>query len=485
MIDKIEIEKYGLDLLQKSLFPIPHELDELDWKLDLSDNSEKLKKHISAFANYDNGGFLAFGFDNDGTPLGIDKTKIEEIVNKIGNISRNSFNNPVSIHHFLFHLKGVSILLVYIYETDIKPLHFKNKLEESYIRNCSQTRRMSLDDIKNSISKNKKSSFETKIASSDETLDNVLNKLEYSKYFDLLSLNLPETKSGIEDKLLQEQFILKDAGDKYKITNFGALLLAKNIEDYPELKRKAVRVIIYKGINRLNTVKEQLGGKGYATGFTGLINYIIGQLPTNEVIKQALRTQTKMYPEIAIRELVANALIHQDFSIEGTSVMIEIFDDRIEITNPGKPLIDTNRFIDYPPRSRNELIAATMRRFNICEERGSGIDKVIFEVEFYQLPAPLFISGNDYTKVILYSHKEFSDMDKDARIRACYQHCCLKYVQNEKMTNQSLRQRFNISEKNYPMASRIISDTLETNFIKLADPENTSKKYYSYIPFWA
>ncbi len=54
--------------------------------------------------------------------------------------------------------------------------------------------------------------------------------------------------------------------------------------------------------------------------------------------------------------------------------MVEIFDDRIEITNPGEPLVDTQRFIDTPPKSRNETLASMMRRFRICEERGSGID---------------------------------------------------------------------------------------------------------------
>ena len=68
--------------------------------------------------------------------------------------------------------------------------------------------------------------------------------------------------------------------------------------------------------------------------------------------------------------------------------MIEIFSDRMEITNPGEPLIDTLRFIDAPPRSRNEDLAAMMRRMKICEEGGTGIDKVISEVEIYQLPPP-------------------------------------------------------------------------------------------------
>jgi len=205
----------------------------------------------------------------------------------------------------------------------------------------------------------------------------------------------------------------------------------------------------------------------------------------NEIIEQAFRKEVKMYPEIAIRELVANALIHQDFDIEGAGVMIEIFNNRIEITNPGQPLIDTFRFIDAPPRSRNETLASFMRRINVCEERGSGIDKVISSVELFQLPAPEFITGEGFTRIILHSYRPLSKMDKEDKIRACYQHCCLKYVEHEKMTNTSIRKRFNIKEKNYPMASRIISDTLEVKLIKEADPNNNSRRFASYIPFWA
>ncbi|MEO0043323.1 MAG: hypothetical protein RL329_2771 [Bacteroidota bacterium] len=75
-------------------------------------------------------------------------------------------------------------------------------------------------------------------------------------------------------------------------------------------------------------------------------------------------------------------------------------------------------------------------------------------------------------------------MDKNDKIRACYQHCCLKYVSNEKMTNQSLRKRFKIDEKNYSIASRIMRDAIDANMIKEEDPDNKSRKYTSYIPFW-
>lgn len=192
-----------------------------------------------------------------------------------------------------------------------------------------------------------------------------------------------------------------------------------------------------------------------------------------------------MYPEKAIRELVANALIHQDFYITGTGPMIEIFSDRIEITNPGQPLIDPLRLLDSPPQSRNEKLASLMRRFKICEERGSGIDKVVFETEFFQLPAPDFIKSENHFKSILFAHKDFSKMNKKDRVRACYLHCCLKYVSGDKMTNASLRERFKIVATNHAIASGIISDTIGSGLVKPSDPDNKSKRYSSYIPFWA
>lgn len=192
-----------------------------------------------------------------------------------------------------------------------------------------------------------------------------------------------------------------------------------------------------------------------------------------------------MYPEIAIRELVANALIHQDFTIPGSSPMIEIFPDRIEITNPGKPLIDTLHFIDEPPLSRNEMIAALMRRMNICEERGSGIDKVIFQVELFQLPPPDFQVTSNHTRAVLFGPKKLSRMDRKDRIRACYQHACLCLVSNKEMTNATVRSRFGITEENLAMASRIIAEAVKAKVIKPLNPGSKSRKHASYLPIWA
>lgn len=191
-----------------------------------------------------------------------------------------------------------------------------------------------------------------------------------------------------------------------------------------------------------------------------------------------------MYPELAIRELVANAIIHQDFSITGTGPMIELFDTRMEITNPGVPLVATERFLDSPPRSRNEALASFMRRLNICEERGTGIDKVVFQTELYQLPAPMFEVTDHHTRSILFSYKTFAEMDKEERARACYLHCCLKYVNREPMNNPSLRERFGIEAKSMSMVSRVIKDAIDLGLIRPYDPL-VGPKAIRYIPFWA
>lgn len=294
--------------------------------------------------------------------------------------------------------------------------------------------------------------FENDIALTGQTSEDVLKKIDYPRFFELMKIPLPDNRSGILSRLNEEKIVQK-AKDQYSITNLGAILFAKNLDDFPMLTRKSLRIVMYDGEGRLNAKKEHVVKSGYATTFESTIDWICDQTPSNEVIKDALRVEQKMYPKIAIREVVANALIHQDFSITGTGPMVEVFQKRMEISNPGKPLISPDRFIDHPPRSRNELLASMMRRINICEERGSGIDRAINGIEIFQLPAPEFLDDNDFMRVTFFGHQNISEMGRADKIRACYQHCCLRWVCRDYMTNATLRKRLGIDDQNYPMAS--------------------------------
>jgi len=236
--------------------------------------------------------------------------------------------------------------------------------------------------------------------------------------------------------------------------------------------------VLYRGNTRVNRLKEQEGNFGYAISFENLLDYVNDKLPHNEEISKSLRKEVKMYPEVAIREFVANALIHQDLSMSGAGPMIEIFDNRIEITNTGEPLIETDRFIDHPPRSRNEDLASFMRQIGVCEEGGTGVDRALIGIALYQLPAPSFEKYDNFTKVTLYAHKNLKEMTLDDKVRACFQHCVLKYIEKSRMTNATLRGRLGIGEKNYPTASIIIRATIEKGLIK------ESEKPKEYVPIW-
>jgi predicted HTH transcriptional regulator len=183
-------------------------------------------------------------------------------------------------------------------------------------------------------------------------------------------------------------------------------------------------------------------------------------------------------------ERLANALIHQDFAERGVSAMVEIYVDRIEISNPGEPLVPVERFIDGY-QSRNERLADLMRRFGICEEKSSGIDRAVSAAEAHQLPAPDFQVGFKRTIVIVFGPRSFRMMDRADRIRACYQHCALQWVQRQPMSNQTLRERFKLSESSSGTVSTILGATIEANLIKPDPAAPSGKKYARYLPIWA
>lgn len=313
--------------------------------------------------------------------------------------------------------------------------------------------------------------------------ENVIALLDTQTFFELLKLPYPKDRDGVLGRLEAERLI-DEASGQYSIRNLGALLLAKRLDAFPSIARKAARVVVYVGGSKLQTKLDRTGTRGYAVGFQAMVKFVMEQLPQNEVIEDALRKEVTLVPEVVIRELVANALIHQDFKVSGASMMVEIYDNRVEISNPGIPIVPVERFIDGY-QSRNERLADLMRRLGICEEKSSGIDRVIDTAEVYQLPPPDFRVGDQRTAVVIYGPKPFDDMDREARIRACYQHCCLKYVMGEKMSNQSLRERFKLPEEKAETASRIIRDCTDAGLIKLDNPNSGSRRYARYLPFWA
>lgn len=313
--------------------------------------------------------------------------------------------------------------------------------------------------------------------------ERVVELLDTQAYFELLRVPLPSTRAGTLDRLQQERLVREDS-EGFSVSRLAALMLARRLDDFADVHRKAARVVVYRGNSKLETRLDHIHGEGYAIGFRRLVAFVMSQLPRNEVVTDALRKEVTLVPEIVIRELVANALVHQDFSAQGMSPMVEIYENRIEISNPGTPVVPVDRFIDGY-QSRNERLADCMRRLGICEEKSSGIDKVVNAAEVYQLPAPDFRVGSNRTVAMIHGLRDFAEMTRDERTRACYQHCVLRWVMSETMTNQSLRARFGLPESKSASVSQIIAATIDAGSIKADERVGTSRKHARYLPSWA
>ena len=489
-IEEYKVSEEELINLLRSLLKLNKENEWIEFKTN-NDDPSMIGEYISAMSNSaalcnKEHAYLIYGVD--------DKTK-EVVGTNFDFCNSKKGNEPlynwlyrklkpqIDFSPYEIYYSGKKILIIEIDKARLYPIEFDNV---AYIRVGEQKRKLCNFKEKEKKLWNmlNKASFEEEIALSKLKIEDVVNLLEISMYYKLLKLPYPETKEKIIEDFMAEGFIKQIYG-KLAITNLGAILFAKNVHQFRSISRKSIRLIQYKGKDKIDTIREINYDSGYAICFEEILKNLDLLIPQNEHIGLALREQVKMYPGIALRELVANAMIHQDFTIGGTSILIELFSNRIEISNPGTPLISVDRFIDHNPISRNEKMASIMRRFKICEEKGSGIDKVIKSVELYQLPAPNFLEYYNGTKVIVYSYKKLNEMDRDDKLRACYQHACLQYVSGEKMTNESLRTRFNIEKQNSATASRILGEAVLSELIKEYQPNSESRRYKSYLPYWA
>lgn len=242
--------------------------------------------------------------------------------------------------------------------------------------------------------------------SAAELLDgeDVLSLLDYSAYFNLLKLPLPRNRRSILEALAGDGLLRPGPAGSWDITNLGALLFAEKFESFPGIQGKALRVVQYRGTDRAKATGKYTHSRGYASGFADLVDHVAALLQRHKAIEGPGRKKVCAALATAVRELIANALIHQDFTARNAGPALEIFANRIEVANPGEPLASPDRFTDAPPRSRNEDLAYFMRRFGYCEERGGGIERAVQRMEEVQLPAPQFETRNGFTRAAVFLH---------------------------------------------------------------------------------
>ena len=476
--------------LVRELCALPSETEWVEFKKG-NTNPETIGKNVSALSN----GAILNGRESAYMLWGVEDRSHEIVGTSFASGAAKKGNEPLPSWlrrmvsgntDFVFHsvnVAGQDVVILEIAPAVRFPARFKNV---AFVRVGPTTKKLSnepaierrlwrlLDQL----------SFEDGILSINLTADQILGLIDYPTYFHLVGHPLPDGNSNILEAMREDRLIVRSDAGGWNITNLAAVLLARDLTGFQSLRRKTLRVVKYDGLAKFNNARERDFESGYAVAFQRIIEHIMTLVPSNEVIERALNVNMPMFPELAVRELVANALIHQDFHATGSGPMVEIFDDRIEVTNPGQPLVETLRFLDAPPKSRNESIASLMRRFGICEERGSGIDKVVNMIEVHQLPAPLFEAVEDSTRCVLFAQKELSEMDRVERVRACYWHACLRFLISQPTNNRSIRERFGIPGQRSDHASRLLKEAVEAGMLVVRNPD-AGNRSRTYIPRWA
>ena len=466
------------------------ESERLEFKVGISD-PEKIGNLCSALSNGatlvgENNGYVIWGVDDKSRQI-VGTSFDPETVKLDGQylcIQLAKMLNPCPSFEFkeIAHPQGRVVLLKVSAAAGV-PTAFR---EINYIRigSAISNLRQHLRVYERLIARLGKSNWEEAAAREHLEQDQVLELLDWEKYFERIKKSKPTTSEEICERLETEALIRKNDAGKWDITNLGAILFARNLSNFgTSMARKGIRLAVYRGDGKTSEVKDKRDGeKGYVLDLDDILNRIYDHVHVREKINGWYREDIPDFPRRSVRELLVNALIHQDFHITGAGPQIYMFRNRLQIDNPGESLIAPERMIDTSPRSRNQKLADLMRRMDFCEERGTGVGIVI--KESYKFPPPEFRVGNDSTQVILHGPRAFSQITKVERVRACYQHAVIMYLEGGKMTNATLRDRFGLSGSgsSSAFASGVIRNAVNEEWIKPLDPDHPRS---GYMPVWA
>lgn len=475
--------------LLNRLLTEPKEAAWIEFKVD-NDDPQEIGEYVSALANgamlaERDRAFLVFGVEDKTWRRVGTRVRLGDIKKGAENLSNwlSRLLEPRLVLDFIdFECDGLHYAIITIEPTFDRPVRFSGT---EYFR-IGENKKKLIEFPEHERAlwlATGRRKFEDAVALSNQTSEEVLDKLDCDPLFNLTDEPRPGNAAEIIRKLFARRFILDNLEGRYDITNLGAVLLARDINHFPSIAAKSVRIIKYVGRDKSRSDFETEGVRGYAVGFSGMMKFLMNRLPTEETYIQGVRRNDPVYPETAIREIIANALIHQDFTVAGAGPVIEIYENRVEITNCGNSLIETDRMIDER-RSRNERLAQTMRSFGLCEERGGGLDKTLWEVERRNLPAPDFISSENSMRVVLLGPRPFGEMSKTEKVRSCFFHCVLRWLTHDYMSNSTLRERFRLTSEEYQSASAVIAEAIKRGRIAPADPDQGNRNA-RYVPYWA
>lgn len=421
---------------------------------------KSLWRTISAFSNSYSGGVIVFGVKEheDKTPevVGIkDLGKLQEQL--VAYLS----DKMVSCGKYtlkILSLEGKDVLALAISELphESKPCYYKdNGLPRgACIRVGNVDKQITDQELKSFLQYSSQYKFDQTIINAVTDKDLSAEKIDH-----FFKKSAGRTGRTVQPesyaKTLQNLNLTVKTNDVIRPTLAGFMFFAKEPpQDYAETSRYIVQCVKYAGTRPgspivdkqsvIGTIDEQV---------EAVLKFILNNISLHARIEGAKRVETYEYPEEAIRESIINALVHRDYSNQGTLVQVAVFSNRIQISNPGT-LAPGMKIEDLRTShfSRNQVIANTMRSLDYVEEFGRGIDLMFEKMEEWQLPKPLFMDVANQFHVTFLGEQFKELVDRQIAI--------WRYIQaHDSITPQQLKQLF----------PDLTDRTLRTDIGKLVD----------------
>lgn len=398
----IEKIKYGLALSS--------ELPDLEFKTARNNIPNDIWKTISAFANRRGGGLVVFGVSQEKNEV-VGCENLDLMQKKLTEYFNDKMSFVLRPEYHVINYEGKTILAVNIPECpkDYMPCYFKppGLPNGAYIREGNTSRRITDNEFRTYVATSKEFQFDL-----SEAINTNRTDLSDSKILHLLNKREMDVKRGaesrIDDNLLQNLGIIFKFDGEFKPTVGGYLIFAHDPpQERNPYERYLVRCVRYAGNSAASEIIDSADIRGTLdVQVEDSYKFILKNIKKTAAIVGTKRIERFEYPEAAIRELIANAIIHRDYKIIETYTQVKIFDDRIEISNPGSlPPGVTVENIRDAQFSRNSIIASRLKDLDYLEEYGRGIDIVLKRMEEWGLPYPLFRNLVNNFEVILLGDK--------------------------------------------------------------------------------
>lgn len=374
-------------------------------------------KTISAFSNTD-GGQIVFGIDPNGNNINLSKNDIDKLQTDFANLCEQSFNVPI-IPDIQFS-DGVLIAFIATQPAQLRPIYSKSRgaYTGSYIRIGSSNHQTTDEDIRR---------FSVASIGGSETIS--YTDRDYNDYFDeriveqYISI-INKNRNNIYQHFSTKEILIKlQAIDrKGDPTLFGILALGKPLSQ-SELIAPTVNITVtvypgYEKVDDSNLHITYVDNREF-TGdivlqFNSAFRFVKSVLPVRGYVDDAgIRQDLIIIPEIALREALANAVAHRDYTDHTSAIQVDIFTNRVEITNPGKSIVPINELEATPSATRNPLLMSFLKDYGVTEQKARGIRTIIVSMKNAGLAKPEFANVGSFFKSTLFATAFKSSEDRE------------------------------------------------------------------------